>query len=77
MFRAGIIYRGLTVEDDSTWSAADKGRARTLDARYNALGVSEEERRRLLPCAVLQGKFPGIRFPAEIETRIASLACKN
>ena len=77
MFRAGVIYRGLTVEGDSTWSAADWGRSRTLDARYSALGVSEEERRRLLPCVVLRGKFPGIRFPAEIETRLMALTCKN
>jgi hypothetical protein len=78
MFRAGVIHRVLaTADDDSTWSAADNGRARTLDARYSALGVSEEERRRLLPCAVLRAKFPGIRFPVDIETRMASLECKN
>ena len=77
MFRAGVIYRGLTVEGDSTWSAADRGRALTLDARYSALGVSEEERRRLLPCAVLRVKFPGIHFPAEIERRLVALGCKN
>ena len=78
MFRAGVIHRGLaTADDDSTWSAADRGRARTLDARYSALGVSEEERRRLVPCAVLQRKFPGIHFPADIETRLATLVCKN
>jgi hypothetical protein len=58
---------------DPSWSPADLGRAASLEARYAALGVREEERRRLVPCAVLRAKWPETRFPAEIEARLATL----
>ena len=58
---------------DPSWSPADLGRAATLEARFAALGVREEERRRLVPCAVLRAKWPETRFSAEIESRLAVL----
>ena len=58
---------------DPSWSPADLGRAATLEARYAALGVREEERRRLVPCAVLRAKWPETRFSADIESRLAVL----
>ena len=58
---------------DPAWSAADLGRAATLEARFAALGVREEERRRLVPCAVLQAKWPETRFSADMEARLLAL----
>lgn len=58
---------------DPSWSHADLGRAATLEARFAALGVREEERRRLVPCAVLKVRWPETRFSAEIEGRLAAL----
>lgn len=75
--RAGQLVRIGDPKGDLTWSSEDKGRSRTLEARYRSLGVSEEELGRLLPCAVLQRKTPGLRYPAEIEKRLVELACKN
>jgi len=58
---------------DPAWSAADLSRAATLEARFAALGVREEERRRLIPCAVLKARWPETRFSAVIEERLAAL----
>ena len=75
--RAGQLVRIGEPKGDLTWSVEDKERSRTLEARYQSLGVSEEERDRLLPCAVLQRKTQGLRYPIEIEKRLVELACKN
>ena len=58
---------------DPSWSSADWARAATLEARYAALGVREEERRRLVPCAVVKARWPETRFTVAIEERLASL----
>jgi hypothetical protein len=58
---------------DPSWSPADLGRAATLEARFAALGLREEERRRLVPCAVLKARWPETRFTAEIEERLMAL----
>ena len=63
----------LRPDDDPTWSAADWGRAATLEARFSALGVSEAERRRLVPCAVLKSKWPETVFSPAVEKRLATL----
>jgi hypothetical protein len=60
-------------EGDSTWSDADWGRAATLEARWVSRGVSESERRKLLPCAVLKAKWPETVFSAAVERRLAAL----
>ena len=62
---------------DPSWSPADLARAATLEARFAALGLREEERRLLVPCAVLRAKWPETRFPTEIEEKFASIDCKN
>jgi len=77
--RAGKLVRMVSPSGtaDLTWSATDCGRACTLEARYRSLGVPDDEIRRLLPCAVLQRKHPGLRYPPAIEARLEALLCKN
>ena len=76
MFRGGVVVPLRVQPDgDATWSANDWARAATLEARWFSSGVSEEERRMLLPCAVLRAKFPGIAFHPFVETRLRELAC--
>jgi hypothetical protein len=58
---------------DPSWSPADWARAATLEARFAGLGVREEERRRLVPCAVLKARWPETRFVAAIEDRLEAL----
>ena len=58
---------------DPTWSSSDWGRAATLEARFTALGVKEEERWQLIPCAVLLAKWPATRFTPAIDARLATL----
>jgi hypothetical protein len=58
---------------DPSWSPIDWARARTFEARFAAAGVREEERRRLVPCAVLLTKWPETRFTAAIDARLAAL----
>lgn len=59
---------------DPMYSPADIGRAATLEARYLAAGVREEERRQLIPCAVLKAKWPETLFNTAIEARLAELS---
>lgn len=61
---------------DPTWSAVDWARAATLEARWTALGVSENDRRTLLPCAIWAAKHPGMRYAAHIESRLAEIMCQ-
>lgn len=58
---------------DPSWTAADWGRAATLDARYAAAGVKEEERRRLVPCAIFKAKFPETTYAELVEKRLGDL----
>lgn len=58
---------------DLTWTQTDWARAATLEARFTAAEVREEERMRLVPCAVLKARWPETRFTAEIEERLAAL----
>jgi hypothetical protein len=62
---------------DPSWSPADYGRAATLEARYAAAGVREEERRRLVPCAVMRAKWPETRFTADIMARLSALSAEQ
>ena len=72
--RGGSVYRWIVKpEGDATWTAQDWGRAATLDARFQAKGVCEEERRRLIPCAVWKAKFPGLQYPVPLEARLTGL----
>ena len=78
MLVRGTMKQWIVKPDgDQTWSESDWATANTLEARWNHMGVSEEERLRLLPCAILQKKFPGIVFAQDIEARLNTLKEKN
>jgi hypothetical protein len=73
--RGGRLTRYLLIpEGDMTWSVEDWARAKTIEARWSAIGVSEDERRRYIPCAVLMAKFPGIHYPDAVMKRLSELA---
>ncbi len=61
---------------DPTWSAEEYGRAATLEARWKSLGVCEEERKRLIPCAVWRAKYPATQYPPAVMSRLAELAVR-
>lgn len=76
--RGGTLTQYLVKPDgDETWSTEDWSRAMTLEARWSANSVSEDDRRRYIPCAVLVAKFPGILYPDTIMKRLAELAVEN
>lgn len=76
--RGGTLTQYLVRPDgDETWSADDWGRAMALEARWTTLGVSEEERRRYIPCAVLLAKFPGIVYSDNIMKRLDELSIEK
>jgi hypothetical protein len=52
---------------DPTWTEEDITRARIFDLRWIRLGVSHEDRAKLVPIAVWKRKFPGLVYPVEIE----------
>jgi hypothetical protein len=60
-------------EGDAIWNRMDWGRAATLEARWSTMGVSEEERRQLIPCAVWKAKFPGLTYTPAVESRLQAL----
>lgn len=75
LLRGGRVYEWIQVpEGDPTWNAEDWGRAKTLEARWIALGISEQDRRQLLPCAVWKAKFPGLQYNPLIESKLRALA---
>ena len=76
--RGGKLYPWiLRPLADPSWSSADWARAATLEARFAALGVREEERRRLVPCAVLKARWPETRFATAIEDRLTALRVES
>jgi len=78
MLVRGSMSRWIVKPDgDVTWSEDDWGTANTLEARWKALGLSEDERRRLLPCAIWMKKFPGVVYSDDIMKRLGVLLEKN
>lgn len=74
LVRGGKLTRWIVrPETDPLWSMADWGRAAALEARWAAHGVSEDERRKLLPCAIWRAKWPETRFSVGIEARLEEL----
>ena len=71
-----LMHYVLKPHGEPTWSASDYGRAATLEARWQSCGVVEDERRRLLPCAVWRAKWPGTSFPDKLMARLKELECK-
>ena len=69
-----LIHWVMRPAGDTVWSVGDWATAQTLEARWQAKGVSEEERRRLLPCAVWNAKWPGMSFTPSITSRLNELA---
>ena len=72
--RNKIIPWFVKPENDPCWSLADWGRAATIEAKWTSIGVSEDERRRLVPCYVWMKKFPGTRFSEDIMVRLQTLS---
>ena len=60
-------------ERDPVWNSEDWERAATYESRWISLGVSEKERRELLPCAIWKAKFPGLQYSPLIESKLRSL----
>ena len=74
IIRGGKMSKWLLKPDpDNAWSQEDWGRAATLEARWNAMGVNEEDRRKLIPCAVWLYKFPGMQFHNSVMERLTTL----
>lgn len=67
----------LKPDGDNTWTVEDWGRAATLEARFSAMGVTEEERRKLIPCAVYISKFPGTLYDIVTMKRLHELLCSS
>lgn len=75
LVRGGQLSRWIMKPDgDLTWSEMDWGRAATLEAKWRMAGVSEEERRMLIPCAVWLAKFPGLRLQDTVMDRLRALS---
>jgi hypothetical protein len=64
----------LKPDGDPSWTEDDWGRAATLEIRWTHMGVSELDRRILLPCAVWKAKFPGLQYSALVESKLRALA---
>ncbi len=75
LIRGGRVYNWIVRPDgDPIWNSQDWERAKTLEARWTALGISEQERRQLLLCAVWKAKFPGLTYNPLIESKLRALA---
>jgi hypothetical protein len=76
LHRGGQLSKWIVKpEKDGLWSEVDNARAALLEARWKARGVREDERKTLIPCAIMKARWPDTRFSAAIETRLIELAC--
>ena len=73
LIRGKIIQWFVKPDDDLTWNEEDWGRASIFESRWASMGISETERRKLIPCAVWLKKCVGIYFSPEIMTRLKEL----
>jgi len=69
----GVIMPPWKGTIDPVWTLEDVVRARTLDARWIALGIPHSDRSKLVPAAVWKQKFPGLVYPADIEATLKTL----
>ena len=75
LIRGGQISPWLIKPDgDTVWSEADWGRAASIEARWKMEGVTESERRILVPCEVWRAKFPGMIFNDAVTKRLSELS---
>ena len=78
LVRAGKLIPWVVKPDgDATWTAEDWARAGTLEARFTQLGLCEEERRQLIPCAVWKAKFPGLAYSPLVEHKLSKFLCAS
>jgi hypothetical protein len=76
--RGGMLVKlSAEIKTDLLWLSSDIGRAKTLEARWKAMGVSNDECRKLIPCAIWLAKFPGTQYSDTIMTRLAELRCTD
>jgi len=71
--RGGLLPYIVKPESTATWSPADYGRAATLEARLQKQGLSETERRNIIPCLVWSAKHPGLRYKEGVERKMVEL----
>jgi len=64
-----MLIRGNTMlpyvlkpDVEPLWTAADYGRAATLEAKWLHAKIPESDRMKYIPCAVWMAKFPGIQY---------------
>jgi len=74
--RGGVILPVWKGDIDPVWTIEDIVRARTLDARFIALGVPHIDRAKLVPAAVWKQKFPGLVYAPDIEATLKTLLFK-
>ncbi len=77
LVRGNRILQTHPPTGDATWTLHDRETAKTTEARWISLGVSDTERVQLLPCLIWKKKLPGLQYPIDIESRLADLQCKN
>ncbi len=75
--RGNRILQTTPPVGDATWTQQDRETAKTIEARWINLGISDMERERLLPCHIWKRKLPGLQYPTDIESRLSDLQCKN
>lgn len=63
----------LRPDGDATWTADDWERARTLEARFIHLGLTEAERAKFIPCAVWKAKLPGLQYSDVVEVKLRAI----
>jgi len=73
LIRGKIINWFVKPDNEDVWNEEDWGRAATLEARLISLGISEQERMKLIPCAVWLNKFEGLQFSEEIMMKLKEL----
>jgi hypothetical protein len=75
MLHRGGALRPWIVRPDGapTWTRDDWARAATYEALFTARGAREDERRRLVECAVWRAKLPEMRYESAVEERLKEL----
>ena len=74
LIRGKISHWFVKPDHDDIWNEEDWGRAATYEALMQARGISETERRKLIPCAVWAKKFVGLQFCPDIMKRLQELS---
>jgi hypothetical protein len=74
LVRGKIAHWFVKPDSDPTWNEEDWERAATYEARLQAKGVSETDRKFLIPCIVWSKKFPGMTFSNDIMKRIQDVS---